>query len=900
MRQMTTSTARSGTRPRRAAPSGYPVLASKITPPALPGWVISRSRLTDRIAAGAAMPLTILTGPPGAGKTTALASWAAAGTAPGRVAWVTLDDYDNRPGSFWSYLAEALRQAGVAVPGRMPPPSRGGAIDRTFLLEMASVLAAQDPPLILVLDDLHLITAPGPLQELAHLLRYARSGLHLIAAARADPLLPLHRYRVAGGLTEIRAAELSFTGPEAAQLMAQHGITLPAETLDLITRRQEGWAAGLRLTALSLDNHPDPALFIKNLMVDDSAITGYLVAEVLDAQAAATRDLMLKTSILNQVNADLACELTGDPQAASALTALARSNAFVQPLGRGWYRYHSLLAAVLRLKLRRESPGRVHGLHRDAARWYQRNGLPGEAATHAAAISDWPLAAQIAVDELATGDLLQPGGSSPLADCLRQMPDPPPPDGPPQPQSLLAAAARHLSGGRDQACAALLDAAELLLGKLPGDQAITSRLAAALIRVAVARRSGDFGAARPAAAQAQVLFDQLPDGLRARHPQARAQILSARGTVALWSGDFAAATAAFSAAEAAAPEVSQERADCLGHLALIEGLHGHLNRAAELAASGTMPQADHPAGYLVPAAAAALALVHLQRNEPAAWQRKLKEADTALQAHPDRLICALACLVAARGAHAQGRGPAAADLLQRARHGWSPPPWLDHLFNIVESHAHATAGDIQAALDAAGRASISSALDVSVARARAWLTAGNIQAARRALADAADDPSDSGIRLEAHLAEALISYRSGNSAQGRLSLERAVRLGEPEGCRLPFSRDSTWIQPALRHDPDLAQTCRWLLPPGQLPHCSTSASPAATMRPAPVIIQDLTDREREVLQHVSSMLTTAEIASELCISVNTAKTHLRSIYQKLGAAGRGEAVRRARRLRIII
>jgi LuxR family transcriptional regulator, maltose regulon positive regulatory protein len=844
------------------------------------------------------MPLTIVTGPPGAGKTTALASWAAAGTTSGRVAWVTLDDYDNRPGSFWSYLAEALHQAGVAVPGRTPAPSRGGAIDRTFLLGLASVLAAQDPPLILVLDDLHLITDPGPLEELTRLLCYARPGLHLIAAARADPLLPLHRYRLARELTEIRAAELSFTVPESAQLMAQHGITLPAETLDLITRRQEGWAAGLRLTALSLDNHPDPALFIKNLMVEDNAITGYLVAEVLDAQPAATRDLMLKTSILNQVNADLACELTGDQQAGSALTALARSNAFVQPLGRGWYRYHSLLAAVLRLMLRRESPGRVRGLHRDAARWYQRNGLPGEAATHAAAVSDWPLAAQIAVDELAIGDLLQPG-SSPLADCLRQMPDTPAPDGAPQPQALLAAAARQLSRGRDQACAALLDAAEPLLGKLSGDQAITSRLGAALVRVAAARRSGDIGAARPAAAQAQVLFDQLPDDMRARHPQTRAQILSARGIVALWSGDLTAATEAFRAAAAAAPEVSQERADCLGHLALIEGLHGHLNRAAELAASGTMPQADDPTGHLVPAAAVALALVHLQRNEPTAWQRKLKEADTALQGHPDRMICALACLVAARGALARGHGSAAADLLQRARHGWSPPPWFDHLLNITESHVHAAAGDIQAALDAAGRASVSSALDICVARARAWLAAGNTQAARQALADAADDPSDSGIRLEAHLAEALIGYRSGNSAQARRSLERAARLGEPEGCRLPFSRDSAWIQPALRHDPDLARTCRWLLPPGQLPRRSTSASPAATMRPVPVIIQDLTDREREVLQYVSSMFTTPEIASELCISVNTAKTHLKSIYRKLGAAGRGEAVRRARRLQII-
>ena len=887
--------ARPRTRPRRAA-AGYPVLASKIIAPALPGWVISRPRLTERIAGGAAGPLTTVTGPPGAGKTIALASWAAAGTAPGRVAWVTLDDLDNQPGSFWSHIVAALRQAGVAVPGGLRALCRGRAIDHGLLLELASVLAAHDPPLVLVLDDLHLITAPGPVQELATVLRYAQPGLHVIAAARADPLLPLHRYRLAGELTEIRAAELSFPVPEAAQLMAQHGISLPAEMLELITRRVEGWAAGLRLAALSLDHHPDPALFIKNLTAEDNAITGYLVAEVLDAQPAATRDLMLRTSILDQVSADLACELTGDPQAAATLAALARSNVFVQSIGGGWYRYHCLLAAVMRLMLRRESPGRVPGLHQRAARWYQQHGLPGEAIAHAAQISDWPLAAQIVIDELAIGDLLEPGGNSPLADRLRQIPGPPPlPDGPARPQPLLATAALHLSDGRDQACAGPLDAAERLLDQLPAGQEITSRLAAALIRATAALRSGDLGCARAAAAKAQALFDQLPDGLQTGRLQTHAQVLSVRGTVELWSGDLAAATAAFRAAAAAAPQGSHEQATCHGHLALIEALHGHLNRAVELAAAAMMP----PAGPPVSSAAVALALVHLQRHEPAAWQRRLNLADTALRAHPDRLIGALACLVAACGAVAQTRGPAAADLLRRARHGWSPPPWLDHLLTVAESRASAVAGDVQAALDAARRARTEAALDARVALARAWLAAGNIQAARQALGSAADDPPDIGIRLQVHLTDALISYHSGNPAQARRSLERAVRLGEPEGYRLPFIQDWTWIRYALRDDPDLASACRRLVMPGQPPRGNQPARPASTPPATPAITQQLSDREREVLQRVSSMLSTAEIASELYISVNTVKTHLRNIYRKLGAERRGEAVRRARQLELI-
>ena len=887
--------ASSMTRPGRTDSAGYHVLASKITAPAVPGWVISRPRLTERIAAGAALPLTVVTGPPGAGKTMALASWAATGTIPGRVAWVALDEFDNRPGAFWSYVIEALRQAGVAAPSGMPALSRGGATDRGFLIRLASVLAEQDPPVVLVLDDLHLITAPGPVQELATVLRYAWPGLHLIAAARADPLLPLHRYRVIGELTEIRAAELSLTVSEAAQLMTQHRITLPAEMLEVITTRVEGWAAGLRLAALSLDGHPDPALFIKNLTAGDNIVASYLVAEVLDAQPAATRDLMLRTSILNQVNADLACELTGDPQAAGILAALARSNVFVQRIGGGWYRYHGLLGALMRLMLRRESPGRVPDLHQRAARWYQQHGSPGEAIAHAAQISDWPLAAQIAVDELAIGGLLEPGGNSPLADSLRQMPDPMvlPGDRVP-PQVLLAAAALELSDDRDQAGASPLDAAERMLDQLPADQEITSRLAAALIRAAAARRSGDVGGVRAAAAKAKVLFDQLPDGLRTRHPQAHAHVLSACGAADLWSGDLAAAAAAFGAAAATARQGSPEYAACHGHLALIEALHGHLNQTAELAAAATML----PAGDPVSSAAVALALVHLQRYEPAAWQRRLKQADRAVRAHPDKLLGALACLVAARGALAQGRRPTAADLLRRARHGWSPPPWLDHLLTVAESHVHAATGDVRAALDAAGRAGAESALDARVAQARAWLAAGDTKAARQALADATGDAPDVAIRLQAHLTDALISYRSGESAQAHRSLERAVRLGEPEGYRLPFIQDWAWIRHAVRHTPDLASTYLRLVP-GQASRSGQPGCPASTTPSDPVITEQLSDREREVLQLASAMLSTEEIAGEMYISVNTVKTHLRNTYRKLGAERRGEAVRRARQLKLI-
>jgi LuxR family transcriptional regulator, maltose regulon positive regulatory protein len=897
---MTSATTTPAPRPGRR-PADDLVLASKLTAPRLPGWMVARPRLDQRINEGTAGPLTVVTGPPGAGKTMALASWAAASVTPVRVAWVTLDNYDNQPGSFWSSVVKALQQVGVPLKETVPPLPQTGAIGRAFLLRLASALAALDPPLVLVLDDLHLLTAPEPLAELDYMLRYARPGLRLVAAARIDPRLPLHRHRLAGELTEIRAADLAFTGPEANLLMAQHGVTLPAGSVDLITEQVDGWAAGLRLAALSLDGHPDPGLFIKNLAAEDNALTSYLVDEVLDAQPSAQRELMLRTSILDRVSADLASELTGDEQAGRTLAALARSGAFVQPLGHGWYRYHPLLTDVLRLKLRLESPDRTPVLHRQAARWYQHNGPLGKAVAHAAAVNDWPLAARIVVDELATGELLKPRGSSPVAGTLRRMAVPGALlDGSTQAPSLLAAAALELGDGRDKEAGRLLAAAGECLDRLPADHEIPSRLAAAMLRLAAARRCGDFDAARTADAQAEALFEQLPPSLRSRHPEAQGQVMSGRGVVEFWAGDPGPAAVAFAGAAAALPESSSDQAACNGHLALIEALRGRLSHAATLAAPRINPAADAQARLPAPSAAVALALVHLERNELDASRSRLKQADAALRTDPDRMIGAVACLVAARGALAQDNGPAAVDLIQRGRDSWAPPPWLDHLLTMAEAQASTAIGDIQAALDAARRAGTGSGLDAAVARARAFLAAGNLHAARQALPVGADAPTgEADDRLEAHLTDALISYRSHDRARGRRSLERALRLAEPERRRLPLAMNQSWIQPALHYSPDLARVYRGLLQPGAGRRGEVAFRLANGSHPDPVIVEQLSDREREVLRFAAAMLSTYEIADSMYLSVNTVKTHFKSIFRKLGATRRGEAVRRAKKLGLI-
>jgi LuxR family transcriptional regulator, maltose regulon positive regulatory protein len=185
----------------------------------------------------------------------------------------------------------------------------------------------------LAVDDLHLLTEPAVLDGLDFVLRNAVPGLRLVVSSRMDPLLPLHRYRLAGELAEIRSADLAFTIAEACQLLAQHGCTLPAGTLEELTRRTEGWAAGLRLAAMSMGAHPDPGRFVKELITDDSALTSYLVQEVLHVQPPEVRDVLLDTSILDKFSAEAAAELTGNEQAGATLPALAHANAFVQPIG---------------------------------------------------------------------------------------------------------------------------------------------------------------------------------------------------------------------------------------------------------------------------------------------------------------------------------------------------------------------------------------------------------------------------------------------------------------------------------------------------------------------------------------------------------------------------------------
>jgi LuxR family maltose regulon positive regulatory protein len=521
---------------------------------------------------------------------------------------------------------------------------------------------------------------------------------------------------------------------------------------------------------------------------------------------------------------------------------------------------------------------------------------------HAIEAGDWQLAASIVIDELAISEITEPQDNHDLADEFQHMPHG---HAWTEPQPYLVRAAAALAAGREESTAAAMAAADGILGRLPADEQAASRLAAATIRLTASLRAGHYSAAAAAAAQAEALVSTVPGEKLARHPGIRARVLADRGAAELWAGrlDEAARVLDLAVSAATDPGGERDRADCLGHLALVEALRGRLRRAAKLAAQATgapttgqqRPPAQHPN----PAALVALAWVHLQHDELREAHRRLKQADTARGVSPDKLTGAVAFLAAAYAALADGSAAAAVQITARAGSAGSLPVWLEQRLSLAESRAHVMAGDIQEALAAAERSGGESQ-EAAAAIAYAWVAAGKRNNARRALTPvlATESQAPEHVRLRAWLIDAQLSYGSGDRARGHRALASALRLAQREQLRLPFALERGWIEPVLRRDPMLADAHSRLFSPAQRPTQLQAPPALPDQAPAPAV-EPLTEREREVLRHVAHLLDTTEIASEMYISINTVKSHMKSIHRKLAATRRSDAVRRARELQLI-
>jgi LuxR family transcriptional regulator, maltose regulon positive regulatory protein len=878
------------------------ILPAMISPPELPSWTVSRPRIhryIDRSVHEAA--ITVVSGPPGAGKTVALAQWAAAGRWPGPVAWLTLDEYDGTAGRFWRHLAAALNRAGIPLPA----DDFAGSPDAP--LRIASALAAQRSPAVLVLDNLHLLRTPGLCAGLSYLFRHMRQGLRVIAGSRTGQLPSLQQSVLAGDLAQIPGSQLAFTGPETRLLLQRYDMAARRESLLPLIKKTEGWAAGLRFVMLALGGGSGAG---------DSAgveqlIDGYLISEAFDTQPPGIRDFLLRTSVPEMITPDLARSLTDQPASADILAGLVGANVFLQPAGNGsWYRYHPLFRSALRARLRGEHPRLLDDLLARTAEWYRRHGRLTDAVRYAASAGDGRLAMRMTVDELAIGRLLDPGCGQDLASDLQNISAS---AALARPQEYVSAAAVAVARRDYGSASAMLARAEEALRPLPADREMSSRLAAAAVRFELARGDGDLHALHAAAAEQESVLSRLPEDIRASHPELTVRALSNRGYSALWLGQFDEAEKVLAKAAALPlPEAAGgQRADCLGRLALAEALTGHLGRAMELAVrsarrgpradcsdTGPEPPPDVPADV-------ALAWVHLERGELSGVRASLRRVEAGLHARKDQAVTAVASLVAARLYLADGHHAEALGMLARVREGWSPPAWLDRELTLAVARGEAMAGNPRAALAAVNRCAALPGLAAATARAHAWAAAGDVRAVQRELRNVFEitsaDPAAALDRsvIDALLLDARIHYASGERAAGRGSLARALRIARGEDIRLPFEMEHSWLFPALRADAELARGYRLLSHPDAEGQANAALRSLTAATAGPARVEPLTERERDVLKRVAQLLSTAEIANELYISVNTVKTHLKSVNRKLAVTHRGEAVRRARELKLI-
>ena len=371
---------------------GPELLWTKLVAPAPRAGLLPRAGLQSLLQASLQAKLCLVAAPAGSGKTTLLAQWRAV-AGGGRVAWVSLEESDNDPTRFWSYLVAALGTVEPGV-GTVALEALGGPsveLERVVVPSLVNDLATVEAPLVLILDDYHLITDAICHQTLGWFLDHLPAEVHVVLSTRLDPPLPVARMRARGALAELRVGELHFTDEEAAELLnGSMGLDLAAEDVARLAERTEGWAAGLVLAGLSLRGRQDPSGFVAAFSGGDRYVADYLVAEVLERQPAELREFLLRTSVLERLSGPL-CDAVLETQGSAALLGeLEASNLFVVPLDdrRQWYRYHQLFAQLLRLQLGAREPGLVPVLHRRAAAWHRQAGNVDEAIGHASAAGD--------------------------------------------------------------------------------------------------------------------------------------------------------------------------------------------------------------------------------------------------------------------------------------------------------------------------------------------------------------------------------------------------------------------------------------------------------------------------------------------------------------------------------
>ena len=911
------------------------MLATKLQIPPKRAHIIPRPRLTETLRTGLARPFTLVSAPIGFGKTTLLSAWMH--EEQHACAWLALDHGDNDPLCFWhavvaafATVQPALIRTARALLEAPHPPDLPAVV--TALINDIDALwrineHQQDPamsPLVLVLDDYHVIDAAPIHASLDFLLDHAPQHLHLVIASQTVPPLALPRYRSRQEMTEVGADDLRFTVQETTTFLnTAMALDLSSDEIAVLAARTEGWIAGLHLAVLSLQGHPDRAGFIRTFAGDDRYVLDFLMDEVFSSQPEIVQRFLLRTAILQRFCAPL-CHAVVYGTASSPqelediqhmLDTVVQAHLFVIPLDheRQWYRYHRLFADALIARLHQFLPEEVNTLHRRAAAWLTAQGLMIDALPHIIAVGDFKWAGEV-LEQTGRDLLWERGEPGRLLQWLEQFPQEVVSD---RPQLCLLYAWTMYATGQTDAVEPYLLAAESRMRSV-GDVPIATEEIRALMGEAIAVRALVAGM-QNTVSQAIELSRWALDLLPETAGYLRGLITAALAEACYLSGDLATAGETFPKASTLCwtGENRPLALLCLSRVAEIQVCRGQLHQAMATCQEVQRLAADREGWPYVAAGFAEVQRGTILRewNELEAAEHHVRQGlERCQQAANPRLVL-VGLITLARVLHAQGRKDEAVATLQQGMHieqqHAMAPTLLEPPVAAYLARYWLTEG---AVADAAGLARehgwhVPERIDVHraveyVTLARLHIAQGHVEPALALLTplqQAAQAVGYTACELEVLILQALARQMASQSEDALHTLAEALTLATPQGYVRLFVDEgapmASLLAQACEHDSANDYTRHLLasFPAGEAASPSHSRPRARKARPH----TPLSPREHEVLELIVTGLSNKDIARQLFLAPSTIKVHTRNIYTKLDVSNRLQATTKARSLGII-
>jgi LuxR family maltose regulon positive regulatory protein len=857
--------------------------------PQVPHWVVPRARLSERLDLGARGRLTLVVAPTGWGKTLGVSSWASSTATPGGLLWISLAGSDGDPDLFWRLFHESLLATGERhLAGATPTEGASESLHSRALARFGGELR-RSGPWVVVLDD-YPSGAAGTLgQDLETVMEHAHRGLSVVVVSQGEPALSVQRHHVAGELTRIGVPDLAMDTREVAAVLARDGHPATDLTARMVQRHTTGWACGVRLVAGALHDAPTVESALEEA---DRRTVDYLSAEVLAKTPEHVHELIVRTSMVEQVSRDLAATFL-ESEDEAVLDRGSACAAFVDLDDDGSFRCHPLLRAAAQAELERR-PSVAREARRRVAGWHLDRGETSIALEISLAGADWGWAAHMLVESYAVPGILAGSTSGIMRSALEVA-------AVCAEEPLLEAALLLGRGGPDAAEAVL----EVLAERDPGTRTMAHELSSIFVRLAVCRARGDAETGLPLATRARELMAHL--GVE-RQRELFTVLEADVGALELGSGELVRAEVTLRHGAVGGPgrdATSNSRLDCLGQLALLEAFRGNLRQAerqAALVMKGAPPVACRGMSH----AHLAMAWVHLERGDHVPARQHLDRAVGvgADDAEPwyatAQLLVEAGLLVATDQPEAAVRvlTPAIQAGERRAgeRRGRGSA-WTRSLLMTAVAKALVASGEPKQALVLVSQEPGGTGTDLSVVVAQARVDLGDLQGARAALDSAAGGLSGArlAVQLECWLLEARLAEQAEKHERASRLVDRALREAGRELMRRPVAAEAEWLLPLVEGHPALRRTHG-----GFLTGLKSATYASSTWRPGPgratELIETLTVREAQVLGLLADMCSTEEIAHELFLSVNTVKTYVRGILRKLTVNRRVDAVRRGREL----